>query len=173
MYTVLKYFYVFFYTYAYSGVWICVPALFTYSAATAERLQTIPPHSSFIFELQQNTEMIIWQHCGKLNAFLIWCLQTILTNSFALLSKISFEDSFYPPEQQKKKKTHRPTKMTSDIRWKRQTNKLKRSNGSVCRCQFWSLASHKAALMNINNSYWNKFVSKIWYNQTLKMAQIC
>lgn len=49
--------------------------------------------------------MIIWQHCGKLNAFLIWCLQTILTDSFALLSKISFEDSFYPPELQKKKNT--------------------------------------------------------------------
>lgn len=96
---------VFFYAYAYSGVWICVPVPFTYSAATAERLQTIPPHSFFIFELQENTEMIIWQHCGKLNAFLIWCLQTILTHSFALLSKISFEDSFYPPELQKKKNT--------------------------------------------------------------------
>lgn len=56
--------------------------------------------------------------------------------------------------------------MTRNIRWKHWP-KLKQRSGSIRRCQFWGFASYKAALMNINNSYQNNFISEIKYDQTL------
>lgn len=69
-----------------------------------------------------------------------------------------------------KKQKHWPIKMTRNVRWKPWT-KVRQRRGSICCCQFWSLASHKVALMNINNSYENKFVRKMESEQTLQVAR--